>query len=209
MRVTRGRMAEKRLAPPGLTCGRITVNGVCVAFHHTHGASRRQTRCRDVEKVTSRTVGGIVLYAANRALFFFLVLATMLVLICGIVPAAAAQTAVDDVHVVPRVEPRKADPTDFIDPSLKTHTKPLKVDVNLVLVSVTITDPMNRLVTGLDKENFMVFENKDQQDIRHFSSEDSPVSIGVIFDMSGSMAQQDRARPRGRGRVLQDRQSAG
>jgi Ca-activated chloride channel homolog len=188
-------MAEKRLAPSGLTCGTITVNGVCVACHHTHGASRRQARCRDVEKVTSRTVGGIVLYAANRALVFFLVLATLLVLIGGIVPVATAQTAIDDVHVTPRVEPRKADPTDFIDPSLKTHTKPLKVDVNLVLVSVTITDPMNRLVTGLDKENFMVFEGKDQQDIRHFSSEDSPVSIGVIFDMSGSMASKiERAR---------------
>jgi hypothetical protein len=36
---------------------------------------------------------------------------------------------------------------------LRTHTKPLKVDVDLVLVPVTITDPMNRLVTGLDKEN--------------------------------------------------------
>src|SRR5205814_8791206 len=66
---------------------------------------------------------------------------------------------------------------------------------NLVLVSVTITDPMNRLVTGLDKENFAVYEGKDQQDIRHFSSEDAPVSLGVIFDMSGSMSSKiERAR---------------
>ena len=71
--------------------------------------------------------------------------------------------------------------------SLKTHTKPLKVDVDLVLVPVTITDPLNRLVTGLDKDNFTVFEGKDQQEIKHFSSEDAPVSLGVIFDMSGSM----------------------
>jgi Ca-activated chloride channel family protein len=54
---------------------------------------------------------------------------------------------------------------------------------------------MNRLVTGLDKENFALFEGKDQQDIRHFSSEDAPVSLGVIFDMSGSMNSKiDRAR---------------
>jgi Ca-activated chloride channel family protein len=67
--------------------------------------------------------------------------------------------------------------------------------VSLVLVPVTITDPMNRLVTGLDKENFQVFEGKDPQEIRHFSSEDAPVSIGVIFDMSGSMASKiERAR---------------
>jgi Ca-activated chloride channel family protein len=54
---------------------------------------------------------------------------------------------------------------------------------------------MNRLVTGLDKENFSVFEGKDPQEIRHFSSEDAPVSLGVIFDMSGSMNSKiDRAR---------------
>ncbi len=40
------------------------------------------------------------------------------------------------------------------------------MDVDLVLVPVTITDPMNRLVTGLDKENFNLFEGKDQQEIR-------------------------------------------
>jgi Ca-activated chloride channel family protein len=67
--------------------------------------------------------------------------------------------------------------------------------VNLVLVPITITDPLNRLVTGLDRENFKVFEGREQQEIRTFSSEDAPVSIGVIFDMSGSMGSKiDRAR---------------
>ena len=136
-----------------------------------------------------------MLAAANRSLALSIVLALVTAIMCGVAPVAFAQTAIDDIHVTPRVEPPKSDPAAFIDPSLKTHTRPLKVDVNLVLVSVTITDPMNRLVTGLDKENFMVFEGKDQQDIRHFSSEDSPVSIGVIFDMSGSMASKiERAR---------------
>ena len=81
------------------------------------------------------------------------------------------------------------------DPSLRTHTKPVKVDVNLVLVPVTITDPMNRLVTGLDRDNFNLFEGKDQQVIKTFSSEDAPISLGVIFDMSGSMGSKiERAR---------------
>ena len=73
------------------------------------------------------------------------------------------------------------------DPSLKTYTKPLKVDVDLVLVSVTVTDPMNRLVTGLERENFRLLEANAPQDIRHFSSEDAPISVGVILDLSGSM----------------------
>src|SRR5215472_12006046 len=112
-----------------------------------------------------------------------------------LVPGSVAQNTVDDVHVRPRIEPAQPSPEDGIDPALRTHTKPMKVDVDLVLVPVTITDPMNRLVTGLDKENFSLFEGKDQQEIRHFSSEDAPVSLGVIFDMSASMTSKiERAR---------------
>ncbi|HWB32098.1 MAG TPA: VWA domain-containing protein, partial [Acidobacteriaceae bacterium] len=64
----------------------------------------------------------------------------------------------------------------------------LRVNVNLVQVPVTVTDPMNRLVTGLEKENFQLFDNNSGQAIRYFSSEDAPLSIGIIFDLSGSMS---------------------
>ena len=98
-----------------------------------------------------------------------------------------AQGGEQDVHITPRPKPTAPPPGVPGDPSLKTHTKPIQVEVDLVLVNVTITDPMNRLVTGLEKENFAVFEGKVPQFIKHFSSEDAPVSLGVIFDMSGSM----------------------
>jgi len=62
------------------------------------------------------------------------------------------------------------------------------IDVDLALVNVTVTDPYNRLVTGLELDNFRVFENNVEQEIEYFSSEDVPISIGVIFDLSGSMA---------------------
>jgi Ca-activated chloride channel family protein len=64
----------------------------------------------------------------------------------------------------------------------------IRVDVNLVLVPLTVTDPLNRLVTGLDKDNFYLYENNGQQVIKTFSCEDAPVSIGVVFDLSGSMS---------------------
>src|ERR1700726_652566 len=64
----------------------------------------------------------------------------------------------------------------------------LKMDVDLALVNVTVTDPYNRLVTGLDMENFRVFEDSVEQELVTFSAEDVPISIGVIFDFSGSMA---------------------
>jgi Ca-activated chloride channel family protein len=71
----------------------------------------------------------------------------------------------------------------------------IRVDVDLVLVNVTVTDPYNRLVTGLEQEHFRVFEDGQEQEVVHFSSEDVPISIGVVFDMSGSMSNKvDKAR---------------
>src|ERR1700752_3788521 len=111
-------------------------------------------------------------------------------------PATWAQNADDDVHIKPRIQPRPAkDDIKDLEKEFSPHTKPMKSTVELVLVPVTITDPMNRLVTGLDKENFTVFEGKSQQEIKSFSSEDAPLSLGVIFDMSGTMAaKSERAR---------------
>ncbi|HET7151230.1 MAG TPA: VWA domain-containing protein [Candidatus Acidoferrum sp.] len=64
----------------------------------------------------------------------------------------------------------------------------MHVDVDLAVVNVTVTDPYNRLVTGLDPDNFRIFEDNVEQEVVTFSSEDVPISIGVIFDFSGSMA---------------------
>jgi Ca-activated chloride channel homolog len=109
--------------------------------------------------------------------------------------AQAAQST-NDVHVTPEITPPSVASAPSTlgpggggeEPSLRTHTRPMKVDVDLVLVPVTITDPMNRLVTGLEKENFEVFDGTERQALKYFSSEDEPISLGVIFDISGSMA---------------------
>jgi Ca-activated chloride channel homolog len=65
----------------------------------------------------------------------------------------------------------------------------IRVDANLVLIPVTVTDPFNRFVTGLEKENFKILEDHQEQIISQFSNEDAPLSVGVIFDCSGSMGQ--------------------
>lgn len=71
----------------------------------------------------------------------------------------------------------------------------IHVDVDLALVNVTVTDPYDRPVTGLDPSSFRVFENNVEQEVRTFSIEDTPISVGVIFDNSGSMANKiNRAR---------------
>ncbi len=111
-------------------------------------------------------------------------------------PPIAAQTSdVDDVHVTPRVNPDDPAKANGTADLVRSHLPTIKSKVDLVLVPVTVTDPANRLVTGLDKENFEVYEGKDRQELRNFSSEDAPISLGVIFDMSGSMASKiERAR---------------
>ena len=61
------------------------------------------------------------------------------------------------------------------------------IDVDLVLVNATVTDSLNRYVSGLGQEHFQIWEDKIEQKITYFSAEDVAISIGVIFDVSGSM----------------------
>ena len=110
--------------------------------------------------------------------------ALTLLLLCAVMPAAAQEA---EVHIAPRIDSSAKAPDALIDPALKTHTKPLRSDVEMVLVPVTVTDPRDRLVTGLAKENFQIFQDKQKQEVRHLSSEDAPISVGIVFDMSGSM----------------------
>jgi Ca-activated chloride channel homolog len=121
-----------------------------------------------------------------------------LLLFCSFILLVGARTEAqsdsEEVHIAPR--PQSSVAADNVtNPLWSTHTKSFKVDVDLVLVPVTVTDQMNRLVTGLDKSNFQVYENKQLQTVQHFSNVDAPISIGIIFDTSGSMVSKiERAR---------------
>ena len=66
------------------------------------------------------------------------------------------------------------------------------VETTLVLIPATVTDPSNRFVLGLHKEDFHLLEDGAEQTIRNFSGEDAPLSIGLVFDVSGSMGDKYR-----------------
>lgn len=120
----------------------------------------------------------------------------LLAIVCA--AQAGAQTdPLNQVHVQPRssttaspaAEPRGAEAPP-VSGRAALNVRPgsfIRMNVDMVLVPVTVTDPMNRLVTGLEQEDFQVYENNDRQKIASFASEDAPVSIGIIFDLSGSM----------------------
>jgi len=80
--------------------------------------------------------------------------------------------------------PRRSKRPDS-DPAIPSSN--LRVDTNLVLVPVTVNDELNHPITGLDKDNFQIFDDKAEQSIRAFSTEDEPIALGFIFDTSGSM----------------------
>jgi Ca-activated chloride channel family protein len=83
------------------------------------------------------------------------------------------------VAVQPRQNPTAAE--------FRTPTANLRVDTNLVLVPVTVCDPLNRPVTGLETEHFKVFDDHVEQTVTHFAMDDEPVAVGLVFDISGSM----------------------
>jgi Ca-activated chloride channel homolog len=61
------------------------------------------------------------------------------------------------------------------------------VDTTLVVIPVTVTDPSNRFVLGLDRKDFRILEDSVEQKITDFSAEDAPLSVGLLVDTSGSM----------------------
>jgi Ca-activated chloride channel homolog len=69
-----------------------------------------------------------------------------------------------------------------------------RVDVETVSVKVSVTDPLIRYVTGLEKEHFRVYEDNIEQTITHFSQEAAPISAGLIFDVSASMKDNNNIR---------------
>jgi len=73
------------------------------------------------------------------------------------------------------------------DPGSKEGETIIKENTEVVTLTVTVTDPYNRLVTGLDRQHFEVFEDKVKQNVEYFKDDDAPASVGIIFDVSGSM----------------------
>src|SRR5229473_7012593 len=62
------------------------------------------------------------------------------------------------------------------------------INTDLITFTVTVTDLYGRFVSGLGKNAFTIFDDKKQQEITNFSDDDAPVSVGVVFDITGSMS---------------------
>jgi len=142
-----------------------------------------------LQRKTWNLSGGLRLYCSG------LRICAVAALLC-LARAQAQDNQLDKVHVPPpgSSTPAAGAPAGAEAPAatgpdaLKVRPgSRIRMNVDMVLVPVTVTDPMNRLVTGLEEEDFQVFENGAKEQIRSFASEDAPISIGIVFDLSGSM----------------------
>jgi Ca-activated chloride channel family protein len=86
-----------------------------------------------------------------------------------------------------QAQPGLKPPDDLANRQPFQQTSRFNVDTTLVLIPANVTDPLNRFVLGLQKQDFHLFEDGDEQTISHFSGEDTPLSVGLVFDISGSM----------------------
>jgi Ca-activated chloride channel homolog len=125
-------------------------------------------------------------YATRVTLLSFMAFAVSS-LVAMEVAAQDQQPSTTDKPAVATAVPAPSPPqkqrlgTELDDRSLITNT-------DLITLTVTVTDTYGRYVSGLSKNAFSILDNKQPQDIAFFSDDDSPVSVGVIFDVSGSMS---------------------
>lgn len=105
-------------------------------------------------------------------------IACVSLLLCPSRAACQSPSLDEHVAVAMRVAPRAA---EELEPA---H---LRVDASLVLIPVHVTTPLGVSVTDLDKSNFRISEDNVEQTITHFAKDDAPLSVGLLFDASGSM----------------------
>ena len=110
----------------------------------------------------------------------------MAVCLLALLPRAYSQSD-DPAHIVPRRNNEVASSAGAAGSIPELHTRPMRVDVDLVLVPVTVTDGLSRPVTDLPRQNFSLLEGGVPQQIQYFSHEDAPLSVALILDCSGSM----------------------
>ena len=70
------------------------------------------------------------------------------------------------------------------------------VNADLISLNVTVTDQFGRCINGLPRTSFTVFDDRRPQEISFFAEDDSPISVCIVFDLTGSMTEEKVKRAR-------------
>ena len=141
-------------------------------------------------------VGTSLLNAIRKGLALIRIIQIRFLGVCAstlLVSCFASGQVAGDVHIFPQKSQDSVEATANPVPAesrlgRNPHSEPLHIDVNVVLVPVTVSDSKNRPVTTLEKRDFALFESDKPQEIRYFSTEDSPISVAILLDVSKSMS---------------------
>jgi Ca-activated chloride channel family protein len=113
------------------------------------------------------------------------------VVLAGLVTSAAVAAAADASDEQPRFKTRAVDDAT-LERLLELHYTEAE-DVRLVLLPASVTDRKGRVVRGLGREDFKLYDDQVLQEIKYFSSETrEPISIAFLLDISGSMRRQEK-----------------
>src|SRR5882757_6374729 len=96
---------------------------------------------------------------------------TCVLVLTGLLVCSGYGQSVEDVHIIPQAKPNQQNSADNTSIEGHTHSKPLRVDVNLVLVPVNVNDSRNQPVVSLKKEDFALYDDDKLQQIQYFSAE--------------------------------------
>jgi len=107
-----------------------------------------------------------------------------MILVAALIALAGAFAQQPDVNITPRKGAKTPAPETAVD-----KRSDIRVDTTLVLIPVSVTTLLGTFVANMDKENFRLYEDKVQQEILTFSNQDAAMSIGIVFDTSGSMGE--------------------
>ena len=97
-----------------------------------------------------------------------------------------AKAKLNEAPVASKASAEKTTPK-IVDNKFQKPKEDIRLGTAIVNVIVSVTDPYGRFVTGLGKDHFEVFDDKVKQQIAHFTDDDAPVSLGIVYDVSGSM----------------------
>ena len=142
---------------------------------------------------TRRAVGMASLFTCLAALFIFSAFSDIFPINATAQDKTQDKTSPQTSGPAPAktdAAPAKAEatPPDGKKPLPPEIDGPVMVQTDLITLTVTVTDTYGRYVSGLSESAFSVLDDKKPQKITYFSDDDSPVSVGVIFDLSGSMS---------------------
>lgn len=125
-------------------------------------------------QIRSRRVKFQLCHAVHSSLIF------CLAIVCATSSLPSLSLAQQQESHLPLAAPQQS--------SSRSGDEQVMVNTDLISFNVTVTDRYGRMISGLDKTAFTVYDEKQPQELTYFSAEDTALSVGILFDVSGSMS---------------------